>query len=202
MTERPILMNAAMVRATLAGGKTQTRRVLKPQPLGNFLSMIERPIRSAADEPVLRAWFQHEPSSIEITCPYGKPGDRLWVREAHSLLESSITGRAAPVWFWADGEPPEGDYCRPRPSIHMHRWASRILLEVTAVRVERLQSISEADAQAEGCALECMTPTGDDSGSAIHGPGGFMALWESINGPGSWDVNPWLWVVEFRRIAP
>ena len=83
----------------------------------------------------------------------------------------------------------------------MPRCLSRITLEVTGVRVERLQDISEADARAEGCALECMTPTGDDSGSAIHGPGGYMALWDQINGAGSWDANPWVWCVAFRRVT-
>jgi len=86
-----------------------------------------------------------------------------------------------------------------RPAIFMPRAASRIDLEITGVRVERLQDISETDAQAEGCSLEGMTPSGDDSGSAIYGPGGYRALWEQINGAGSWAANPWVWVVEFGR---
>ncbi|WP_374940993.1 hypothetical protein [Xylophilus ampelinus] len=89
---------------------------------------------------------------------------------------------------------------RWKPSIHMPRWASRILLELTDVRVERLQDISEADAIAEGCATGCMTPTVNDSGSAIYGPGGYALLWESIHGAGSWAANPWVWAVSFRRL--
>ena len=127
------------------------------------------------------------------------------------FLEDSRDGNGAQTYYRASQireQMPEVERVmakngvRWKPSIYMPRWASRITLEVTGVRVERLQDISEADAIAEGCSLECMTPTGDDSGSAIHGPGGYIALWESINGPGSWDVNPWLWVVEFKRVTP
>lgn len=212
MKERPILFQGPMVRALLAGTKTQTRRVVKPQPpeecgpidCGRYHPTIidrhgdEQPgpeIFGAYD-----AWGQWG-----VRCPYGQPGDRLWVREAwkaHTTFDQ-LPPRDIPhshVWYMADdGYKAESRY---RQGMFMPRWASRITLEITAVRVEKLQDISEADAIAEGCSLECMTPTGDDSGSAIHGPGGYIALWESINGPGSWDVNPWLWVVEFKRVTP
>jgi hypothetical protein len=193
MTERPILFSAPMVRALLAGTKTQTRRVVKGWPLEWLKPGMFTPEYVALPE--------------NGACPYGQPGDRLWVREtfagsiAYERHGYALKDWGNKLWYVADGEPRSGQWTRPRPSIHMPRCLSRITLEVTGVRVERLQDISEADAQAEGCALECMTPTGDDSGSAIHGPGGYMALWESINGPGSWDANPRVWVVEFRRAA-
>lgn len=204
MSDRPILFQGAMVRALLAGTKTQTRRVFKAKNGGVW--------PNKNDLPGMR--------QILRNCPYGQPGDRLWVREAWMPDPPIDDTWASTAWNGCGrviSEVPErfhhprfcnyaADWLHGpitwRPSIYMPRWASRITLEVTGVRVERLQEISEADAQAEGCSLECMTPTGDDSGSAIHGPGGYIALWESINGPGSWDANPWLWVVEFKRVTP
>jgi hypothetical protein len=145
----------------------------------------------------------------EVRCPYGECGDKLWVREVWGfekrteddpLLEPVVTYRADqaehlyPVKRW-------------RPSIHMPRHLSRITLEVTTVRVERLQDISEADAQAEG-----ITPKWEPgcSGRLMDAFGGFSfrpaasayaELWEQINGPGSWDANPWVWVIEFKRVT-
>lgn len=156
------------------------------------------------------------------TCPYGQPGDRLWVREAFSgphcmdatdecvAVRPSKWGEGSRIWYWADGNPTHGDWTRPRPSIHMPRWASRILLEVTAIHVERLQDINEADAIAEG-----VRQMRDDSGCWVgrEGPGrlvtpwptpreAYRDLWEQINGADSWAANPWVWVVEFKRVQP
>lgn len=199
MKERPILFSAPMVRALLAGTKTQTRRAVKPQP------------RILAGE--LLCWKDDALTDDQMgkRCPYGQPGDRLWVREAWLDLQGTgierVTGDPSRYAYAADTPSgSHGDECRKtyglkwRPSIHMPRAASRITLEITGVRVERLQDISEADAQAEGCSLEFMTPTGDDSGSAIYGPGGYLELWESINGARSWEANSWVWVIEFRRM--
>ncbi|WP_341929711.1 hypothetical protein [Methyloversatilis discipulorum] len=219
MKETPILFSAPMVRAILAGTKTQTRRVVKPQPLG------DKP-RSAWFEPGVMGWAPPEiPSQAwhRVRCPYGQPGDRLWVREAFSgphcmdatdecvAVQPSKWGEGSRIWYWADGNPTHGDWTRPRPSIHMPRWASRILLEVTAVRVERLQDISEADAMAEGA--ECLfSPTCSAADrelldiplmeDASPFRNGYALLWESINGAGSWKANPWVWVVEFKRVTP
>ena len=209
--ERPILFNAPMVRAILDGRKTQTRRVVKQKHLpwlanilGNFLD---------------GKWNQRP-------LPYGQPGDRLWVRETHAqVFEVDIlAGRpvgpigtagspARPEWksryvYLADGEMPNvqwhhvGDSqpVRWTPSIHMPRSASRITLEIVSVRVERLQDISEADAKAEG-AEPYRLPVHPARESIRH-VDGFCALWTSINGPGSWDANPWVWVVEFKRVTP
>lgn len=139
-------------------------------------------------------------------CPYGLPGDLLWVRECHSLLESSLSGRAPAVWYWADGNPSEGDYTRPRPSIHMHRWASRITLRVTGLRIERVKAISEADAKSEGVEIDSLSPAARERFSKMkpwpecYRPM-YALLWDDINGKGSWEANPWTWVVEFERVA-
>lgn len=106
-------------------------------------------------------------------------------------------GDCSRIWYWADGNPTEGDWTRPRPSIHMPRWASRILLEITAVRVERLQDISEADCAKEGAPFSYCGFAPED---APDWRGWYRELWESINGAGSWTQNPWVWVVEFRRV--
>lgn len=212
MTERPILFSGPMVRALLAGTKTQTRRVIKDQSIGERFSHMTDDGLAHLDwlgDPCCGTGVWNVPEySARVSSPYGKPGDRLWVREAfagsiaYERHGYPLREWGNKLWYVADGEPRSGQWTRPRPSIHMPRSLSRITLEITGVRVERLQDISEADAQAEGCALECMTPTGDDSGSAIYGPGGYMALWESLNGAGSWDTNPWVWVVEFKRVTP
>ena len=210
MKQRPILFSGPMVRALLDGSKTQTRRVAKAK----HLSWIEGSVLNFLDG----KWNQRP-------LPYGKPGDQLWVRETWQgplLEEYEVDADAdwqsanrihqyqnpAHCAFAADGgSPPEfidsddNIQRRWRPSIHMPRWASRITLEITGVRVERLQNISEADALAEG-----VSDTGakilDSVANEVTGPiAEYSVLWESINGPGSWDLNPWVWVVEFKRIA-
>lgn len=168
MKERPILFQGAMVRALLAGTKTQTRRVCKLE------------VRAGMPEP--------EWQSLLKLCPYGQPGDRLWVRESFSPYE-----HREGCWYWADGRIAAHDCTKPKPSIHMHRWFSRITLEVTGVRAERLQNISDADALAEGV---------DRTNTSIPGYARqrYEKLWESINGADSWAANPWVWVVEFKRL--
>ena len=212
--ERPILFSAPMVRALLSGEKTQTRRVVKLKN-GQYI-----PPSKSADGP---GWAQ-----MLRSCPYGQPGDRLWVRETfqyrgasydgHGIDESEWfrcygAGGAADNWdpdyphgWWPtphmnvkkldaadeqEGEGVTGWVTKRIPGIHMPRWASRITLEVTSVRVERLQDISEADAAAEGVHTDPDCPAYD----------AYQALWEQINGKGSWDANPWVWVVEHKRIA-
>ncbi len=201
MKARPILFSGPMIRALLVGTKTQTRRVLKPS-------------KWAEKYPVLNPngiehgawWWDGVLSGVGASqdCPYGKPGDFLWVKESHRLLACECTETcrvAGHVHYSADESGYEGaSMQRLRPSIHMPRWASRLTLRITEVRVQRLQEISEDDACAEGCPNVCMRPTGDDNGTAIHGPDGYIALWESINGPGSWDANPWVWCISFEVI--
>lgn len=146
-------------------------------------------------------------------CPYGQPGDWLWVREtwagpladADEWDETNDPGELENPRFCeyaADGGPKpeylnadENMVCRWTSSIHMPRWASRITLEITGVRVERLQGISRGDAMAEGCPFPNMAKGGDPCGW-------YAELWESINGPGSWAANPWVWVIEFKRVKP
>jgi hypothetical protein len=176
--ERPILFSAPMVRAILAGTKTQTRRVAKGLAL-EWLSEGFEPAFVADDANRL--------------CPYGQPGDRLWVREAwaktHCLGHEMFVYRA---------EDNRTDYGGPwKPSIHMPRGASRILLKIVSVRVERLQDISGNDCIAEGVWRVEDKALGR-SGEAVAA---YRDLWEQINAPGSWDANPWVWVVEFRRVA-
>lgn len=172
-----MLFSAPMVRAILASTKTQTRRVAKEFAGRDDLDAI------------LRSYPRQN------GCPYGQPGDRLWVRETFSGPHFR-TGEPPSLWhnfdelhYWADGNPADGDWTRPIPSIHMPRWASRITLEITGVRVERLHDISEADAASEGIPPNGPPPTV-----------GYHALWEQIHGPNSWDVNPWVWVVDFKRL--
>jgi len=260
MKERPIIFNAPMVRAILEGRKTQTRRVVKPQPF--------YPVIVAGDPETQRFCVEnHEPMRLEAFlrfCPYGQPGDRLWVREnwrigawdenngrfaldycdgpdkrwitvpestddylgegvfehywmqcSDELSKKGILPDSDGQYHWEHGESP----LRWRPAIHMPRWASRITLEVTGMRAERLQDISEDDAIAEG--LKCITKDGAIYKYGIPDADGlpgkddfgwpwmewnaspvlaYKKLWEQINGPGSWEKNPWVWVVEFKRV--
>lgn len=206
MKERPILFSAPMVRALLAGTKTQTRRVVKSQPeigeiaqVGHMLGFKKR----GADGYWL---WPNARERILSECPYGVPGDRLWVRERFQpLLAEGLdfrqadwkTGKGyAPRYVATDGavewiDPDDNISSASKPSIHMPRWACRLVLEITDVRVERLNAISEADCRAEGL--------GNSVERAHHW---FRVLWEDINGPGSWDANPWVWVVSFRLAPP
>lgn len=218
MKERPILFSAPMVRALLDGSKTQTRRVMKPQPepvphrpgdyqwpCNAFQSMV-----SVSDT---RAPGAH--GMAGDACPYGAHGDHLWVRETwycdHFEVQKGpyleVPEARELLVYRADSERPyEAEQPVWRPSIHMPRWTSRILLEIVSVRVERLNDCSEVDALAEGVKAEscdhvrlsceeigCCGPTAK---------GMYAALWDQINGAGAWAVNPWVWVVEFKRVTP
>ena len=204
--ERPILFSAPMVRAILDGRKTQTRRVFKR--------------RTGITGPELDPTFR---------CPYGSPGDRLWVRETWGSADTMYQGHENDVpgviayradrsaidqgisrqvkipqwdldqWNW--------DCIKWRPSIHMPRWASRITLEVTDVRIERLQDITEEDARAEGITDGGCLTCGENEPCGCDNPrpdarDGFAGLWQDIYGPDSWHANPWVWVVSFRGLQP
>jgi len=201
LKERPILMKCAMVRAILEGRKTQTRRIIQPQPSPCGLRRLTGGDISATGLDA-SYWYGSDPFTEARKCPYGVPGDQLWVRETfapHSIGDGGIAYRAdGPEW---------DDECgiEWRPSIFMPRLASRITLEIEAVRVERLIEISEEDAMADGVVYRdsCWFATDDPKGLPwMTASGAYRELWESINGPGSWDANPWVWVIQFRRITP
>jgi hypothetical protein len=163
MTERPILFSAPMVRALLDGRKTQTRRAIKPQPDWDRPEPCCSTTSEGWQGPIDRAtWAESADPEMDFRrCPYGGPGDALWVRECFSYETLDVDGNGfLPPWYWADGNPTSGDFTRPKPSIHMPRWASRLTLQVADVRVERLNDISEADAVAEG--LYRSKPTDED----------------------------------------
>lgn len=199
MIERPILFSAPMVRAILAGTKTQTRRICKKQPtIVERLAITWRMLATGE-------WHSHGKLRSAHTvgrCPYGQPGDRLWVREAWTVNLTGDAKRGGPgtVPIYRASTPNAAD--RWRPSIHMPRWASRLTLEITGVRVERLQAISEVDALAEGISrLRRGGITayfgGTESCGATAG-GAYAELWKHLNGAGSWDADPWVWVIEFK----
>ncbi len=215
MRERPILFSAPMVRAILAGTKTQTRRVVKPRHGGVVIAP------GGSDIALEERGEGHIRTNL---CPYGQPGDRLWVRETFCPIYPQDP-------HYNGGRPIEYDYAATykhgsrlgdligvkkiwKPSIHMPRLASRILLEVTAVRVERLLEISPDDAIREG--IESWIEAGGEVHSPYPGFDGqypdkdgkvtvsparlaFCSLWESINGAGTWAANPWVWVIEFKE---
>jgi hypothetical protein len=207
MKERPILMSAPMVRACLDGSKTQTRRVVKPGNLGGANLPSRQPTpnwNSVSYGPGI--WS--DDAGFSSRCPYGVPGDRLWVRECWAY-NPDFGQNLNFVCYRADPGH-EYDGLRWRPSIHMPRKACRIVLEVTGVRVERLQDISEADARAEG-----VRQMRDGSGCWVsrEGPANLVTpwltareayadLWNVINGASAWDANPWVWVIEFKRVKP
>lgn len=219
MKERPIIFSAPMVRAVLEGRKTQTRRVVKPQPASDGVGLSQHPIFG-----LCAVTREIDGSTRWLACPYGVPGDRLWVRE--TMTQRPMMGllgeptNAIVAAYKADDEDcveelgfnlapwwrGKGDLS----AIHMPRNRARLLLEITTIRAERLQDISASDAQAEGVKpIPCGACIG---GECIRqGPycehymaghiEAYQRLWNDINGAGSWDANPWVWVVEFRSAA-
>jgi hypothetical protein len=199
--DRPILFSAPMIRALLAGRKTQTRRAIKSAPV-NVVSFI------GADN--LPTWeyglcLTHDRAiNKHVRCPYGQPGDQLWVREAFRFdamwdarpprdVPRLYGGEQSDVFYEARAY----DWGRPgrlRPGMFMPRWASRITLNVTDVRVQRLNDTSEADATAEGSQEPSLVPL---IGACWSERDAYAKLWEHINGPGSWEANPWVWAVSF-----
>lgn len=202
MKERPILFSAPMVRALLNGKKTQTRRIVKPQPERNDKGTLMWGTGRRTGMQSFGVDGLDVPPGVFARCPYGKPGDRLWVREAwqvHTMFDHLPPRDISQshVWYIAD----DGYKAEPRyrQGMFMPRWASRITLELTSVRVERLQQISTADALAEG--VNVHPDHHGKPATSIYGPvQAYRDLWEQINGPDSWDTNPWVWVVGFRRL--
>lgn len=207
MKEHGMIFNGEMVRAILDGRKTQTRRPIKWKQT-RFTEIGER------EDGSKWPWSEDAEHAFDFwhPCPFGSVGDRIWVRETFQgplfdfdLMDSyckdstpfeksefcvyKADGVPAPEFYDADDEL----HCCWRPSIHMPRWASRILLEITGVRVERLKSISDRDALREGCSTADMK-----SGDCVADV--FARLWASIYGDESWNSNPWVWVIEFKRI--
>ncbi len=186
MKERGMIFNDEMVRAILGGNKTQTRRIVEEKFYG----------RAVAAELLARH------------CPYGQPGDRIWVRETYRVHSkatdvATLVYRASVRNSWTEQtHRVPVDVCNKpvsekwTPSIHMPRWASRILLEITDVRVERLHDMSEADAKAEGATPATYKITPPEAVYRV----GFGDIWRSIYGQDNWLSNPWVWVIEFKRI--
>ncbi|PXW42119.1 hypothetical protein DET57_114111 [Klebsiella oxytoca] len=227
MKERGMIFNGEMVRALLDGRKTQTRRIMSVQPESSEFGLRYITESSLVKEVGMYFWSLSDACGMKarskpFACPYGKPGDKIWVRETWSSDFANYYPNDR-VWYAADNNrqldievvngvrgiySPESDVHVPfrwHPSIHMPRWASRILLEITDVRVERLNAISEEDARAEGIidggCLNCGEP--EPCGCANPEPDAtdaFAYLWQSIYGQESWNANPWVWVIEFKRV--
>ncbi|GKO38159.1 hypothetical protein NUBL21974_04390 [Klebsiella quasipneumoniae] len=227
MTERGMIFNAEMVRAILDGRKTQTRRIMKVQPESNQLGLLLITDSTKHSDIGKYHWAESNATGNHVrsklfSCPFGAVGDRIWVRETWSSDFANYYPNDR-VWYAADNNrrldievvdgvrgiySPESDVHVPfrwQPSIHMPRWASRILLEITDVRVERLNAISEEDARAEGIidggCLNCGEP--EPCGCANPEPDAtdaFAYLWQSIYGQDNWNANPWVWVIEFKHV--
>ncbi|CZU52294.1 Uncharacterised protein [Enterobacter cloacae] len=205
-----MIFNGEMVRAILDGRKTQTRRIMKNQPAGDYPDTPAL-IRSAGGG---FQWYGHYGESSIFNCPFGSVGDRIWVRETWAEAGASApdlklyrANYPAHVPTHYENVPPAEDV-RWTPSIHMPRWASRITLEIIGVRVERLNGISEADAEAEGIDMDALADSQDcydciadhNMTGRPTATGAFKYLWESIYGEESWKANPWVWVIEFKVV--
>jgi len=211
--ERPLLFNAPMVSAILDGSKTQTRRIAK--------GVVARHARTG------EALSGLDSAGPRVSCPYGQPGERIWVRETSRAEElpsgtdgvryfadlafSEIEDTRSAADDWLKMYSYRGKRGATVPSIHMPRWASRIDLQIKSVRVERLQDISEVDAKSEGADCLIMDNCTQAERALLDMPlmengnpyrNGFALLWEATYGPGSWAANPWVWAVEFERIKP
>ncbi len=218
MKERGMIFNGEMVRALLSGRKTQTRRIMKPQPEpcprgGHWWpSNVFKTMLHVEDE--MQNGKGGWGGLVGDACPFGAVGDRIWVRETWAEAGASAPDLKLYRANYPEHVPsiyenvPPAEEIRWTPSIHMPRTASRILLEITDVRVERLNAISEEDAEAEGIDMEALYDSQDCYDCiADHNmtgrptvTGAFKYLWESIYGEEGWKSNPWVWVIEFKRV--
>ncbi|WP_454709271.1 hypothetical protein [Citrobacter freundii] len=200
MTERGMIFNSEMVRAILDGRKTQTRRIIK---LSHERGMLNPVIKGRNGE-ITSVSCRLAP----LLCPFGQPEDRIWVRETWAEAGASAPDLKLYRANYPDHVPshyenvPPVDEIRWKPSIHMPRWASRILLGITDVRVERLNAISQADAIAEGAlpshpSIDCVS---QEYGFPDFSRSWFGQTWQHIYGEESWQANPWVWVIEFKQI--
>ncbi|MCU2432532.1 hypothetical protein [Enterobacter kobei] len=201
-----MIFNGEMVRAILDGRKTQTRRIMKIQPSDGF-----HPTHNGYDLDLNAHWYTPgvvdkngylQPAKKDVfgvadenegyTCPFGAVGDRIWVRETFCAVpDHEEPAGCSALLYAADGNGPYGKWT---PSIHMPRWASRLMLEITGVRVERLQAITLGDICKEiGCGLYDFRP-------ATYGFQVWEDLWKSIYGEENWQANPWVWVIEFKVV--
>lgn len=190
--EKPILFSGDMIRAILNGRKTQTRRIVK----NAYCGATETTHNSTKS-----VWYWWNEGLVDsFRCPYGEPGHQLWVRETFHTYAKTAEDWILPttgIYYRADEEQDPTLY-KWKPSIHMPRWASRIQLKITDVHIERLQDISEVDAREEGVTVPVGDPTMYDTIYTDY----FRVLWDSINekrGHG-WITNPWVWVIDFKRI--
>ena len=220
MKERAILFSARMVRALLDGSKTQTRRIMKPQPVAIPGEPGKHWWPSNVAQSMIRIEdsFQKYPGIFDDACQHGGPGTQLWVRETwycdHFQVQKGpyleVPGARELLVYRADNERPyEAEQPVWRPSIHMPRWASRIHLKIVSVRVERLQDISDADIVAEDIDMEVLAESqdrydivckGSDASGRATERTAWRDLWESTGG--DWDANPWCWAITFKRVAP
>ena len=202
MREHPLLMKGPLVRATLAGLKTQTRRPIKPQPDDDIVDVEY--------DAIADLWLGNTQedndlgytSSWAARCPLGKAGDRLWVRETWTAAMHDPKG-PADCLYRADDNRGVEDLAEAKwtPSIHMPRWACRLVLPLVSVRVERVQDITEDDARAEGLRrTENGWTDGATGYDVTSARAAFQELWASIYGQASWDVNPWVWVAEWDHV--
>lgn len=197
--ERPVLFNGEMVRAILDGRKTQTRRMVKPQP--NW-------IRPCVGEDGIAHGYCNSGPTEGLRCPFGQVGDQLWVREAwglHDTLPKDGPDNATVYYRSTDGDRHDLRYQKWRPSIHMPRWASRITLEIIEVCVEQLQDIGSDGRSGKAVLAEGVKQCYIDKFTEWFHPDdcpamAFRELWQSVYGAESWAANPWVWVVEFRKL--
>ncbi|ENU55570.1 hypothetical protein [Acinetobacter baumannii] len=207
MTVRPILFNSEMVRAILSGNKTQTRRVIKPQPTLSQSSGFNWKGHSYGINSTYKGTIKNFVDSNQV-CPFGKVGDQLFVQETYGTKIRSLGGTPHESFVYKADNPNEIAYydckgkgypVRWKPSSRMPRKASRILLEIVDIRVERLHEISDVDAKAEGFDKPKTDSTMQSNNS--HNPVlNFQKHWEAIKGKESWNENPWVWCISFRRI--
>ncbi|KFX07244.1 hypothetical protein KP22_03900 [Pectobacterium betavasculorum] len=207
-----MIFNGEMVRAILDGRKTQTRRIIKPQPFDRSqyrrdhqIEIISGRAENGDEIDGLYAYTKSTGGTWDAKCPFGQPGDRLWVRETSGLqVRRDALGGTGEFRVYRASNPDAIRYKTASgetapikwvPSIHMPRYASRITLEITDVRVERLKHIPRDGIIAEGYPAERAIDGGDYDQFLWY-----RDLWESIYGVGSWQANPWIWVIEFKQI--